>query len=327
MSERVFERASGGSSARRLAVSAPGKLILAGEYAVLRGGLAVVGAVKRRAIAHVAPPDPARTAALSPFLAAAAEILESRADAADAAAVIRRAITVDSSQLRGAAGKLGLGSSAAVTVAAIGAALVATGGPLQRDLVHTLARAAHRRAQGGLGSGADITAATFGGTLWIREGAHGTLALAPATWLPLWTGRSADTVALIRAVEAAHAERPAEVDAATDAIAAAAQALADATGDREAIEAIERGADAIVRLGTAAGLDLETEPVRAARRVARRFGGAVKTCGAGGGDLAIAVLPQDTEVSVVTRAFLEAGCTPLDLPFDPRGVDIDPPGD
>ena len=315
------------SSIRKIVVSAPGKLILAGEYAVLRGGLAVAAAVKRRAIAFVVDRDPARAAGLTPFLAAAARVLEERANDATAAAIVREAIVVDSTALRSDDSKLGLGSSAAVTVAAIGAALIASGGPLRRDLVHTLARAAHLHAQGGRGSGADITAATFGGTLWVREGAHGPLALPAATWIPLWTGRPADTVSLIRAVEAARDARPAAVDTACDRIAAAAQALSDATSDVEAIAAIDLGGDAIVELAAAAHLDLETDPVRAARRVARRLGGAVKTCGAGGGDLAIACLPAGTEVTSVTQAFLETGCTPLDLPFDPRGVDIDPPGD
>ena len=91
-------------------VSAPGKLILAGEYAVLRGGIAVVAAVRRRAVARVVPHDPGRV--LSPFLDAAARVLES-ADAADAAALLRGSIEVDTSALHDGPTKLGLGSSAA----------------------------------------------------------------------------------------------------------------------------------------------------------------------------------------------------------------------
>ena len=313
---------------RHLAASAPGKLILAGEYAVLRGATAIVAAVRRRAHAGVVKRDPARAEHLSPFLAAAAKVLAERADAAEAASLLREAIEVDTGALRGGDGvKLGLGSSAAATVAGVGCALVASGQPLRRDLVHMIARDAHRIAQGGVGSGADVAAATFGGVLWLRDGAHGAIALPEVVWVPVWTGRAADTVTLVAAVDAARAARPADVDAALDAIAAAADALADARDAAQVIAAIDQGGDAIVRLAAAAGVDLETDPVRRARITVRRLGGALKTCGAGGGDVAIAAFPPGFDPAVAGPELRAAGCEPLDLPFDQRGVDIEPPRD
>ena len=309
-----------------IAVSAPGKLILAGEYAVLRGGIAVVAAVRRRAIARQVAPDPARAAALSPFLAAAVRVLESSADAAAAAALLRDAIDVDTSALHDGPTKLGLGSSAAATVAGIGCALAGAGLPLRRDLVLTLARNAHRLAQGARGvpgSGADVLASTHGGTLWMRDSEHGPLSLPAVTWVPLWTGQAADTVTLVAAVEHARVARPLEVDVTVDAIGAAAQQLTEATGPAGVIAAIEAGGEAIARLGAVVGIDLETERVREVRRAVRAAGGAVKTCGAGGGDVAIAALPPGFEVTRLAGAFSKSGCTPLDLPFDPRGVDLD----
>jgi phosphomevalonate kinase len=310
-----------------LIVSAPGKLILAGEYAVLRGGIAVVAAVRRRALARLVPHDPAHV--LSPFLDAAARVLES-ADAPDAAALLRGSIEVDTSALRDGPTKLGLGSSAAATVAGIGCALAASGRPLRRDLVLTLARNAHALAQGARGvpgSGADILASTEGGVLWMRDRQHGPLTLPAVQWLPLWTGHAADTVSLVAAVERARVARPLGVDVVVDGIAAAAQQLTEATDEAGVIAAIAAGAEGIARLSAVVGVDLETERVRAARVVAHRAGGEVKTCGAGGGDVAIAVLPSGCELADLAPAFLEAGCRPLDLPFDPRGVDIDSPGE
>ncbi|HTE56030.1 MAG TPA: hypothetical protein VK698_34500 [Kofleriaceae bacterium] len=139
----------------RARASAPGKILLAGEYAVLEGGPAVVMAVGRRAQAWIAggadadrPPAPPR----SPFLLAVAAVLagELGPDSAAARAALR--VRVDTSALAAASGeKLGLGSSAAATVAALAACLAAERrGPLDRALLHRLAHRAHAEAQAGL---------------------------------------------------------------------------------------------------------------------------------------------------------------------------------
>ncbi len=124
--------------------TAPGKLILTGEYAVLDGAPALVVAVNRRVVAarRVGPRGS------SPFLAAVADELAARGrrDAAN----IAMSIAVDSRAFYDAPRpglapvKLGLGSSAAVTVAATALAL---GEPLDRNLVFDIAAAAHARAQ------------------------------------------------------------------------------------------------------------------------------------------------------------------------------------
>ena len=73
--------------------TAPGKLIVTGEYAVLDGAPAIVVAVDRRAIARRnAPP-----CGSSPFLIAVAEEIAARRGAADPAAQAALEISVDSS--------------------------------------------------------------------------------------------------------------------------------------------------------------------------------------------------------------------------------------
>jgi phosphomevalonate kinase len=124
--------------------TAPGKLILTGEYAVLDGAPALVIAVNRRVVAarQLGPRGS------SPFLAAVADELAARGRR-DAAAVAMT-IAVDSRAFYDAPRpglapvKLGLGSSAAITVAAVALAL---GEPLDRDLVLEISAAAHARAQ------------------------------------------------------------------------------------------------------------------------------------------------------------------------------------
>jgi len=97
--------------------TAPGKLILTGEYAVLDGAPALVVAVNRRVTAsrHTGPRGS------SPFLVAVAEEIARSygVDAPEARAAME--IVVDSSSFFLGNTKLGLGSSAAVTVAATAA--------------------------------------------------------------------------------------------------------------------------------------------------------------------------------------------------------------
>src|SRR6185295_6697990 len=104
--------------------TAPGKLILTGEYAVLDGAPAVVVAVDRRAVArrHATPRGS------SPFLVAVAEEIAARRGANDPAARAALEVSVDSTAFYNRAQKLGLGSSAAVTVAATALSLDPTGG-------------------------------------------------------------------------------------------------------------------------------------------------------------------------------------------------------
>src|SRR5690606_33179773 len=125
---------------------APGKLVLSGAYSVLEGAPAIVAAVDRYATADGTRPagfvaDEMRAAMQPPYP------------------------LIDASALREEGRKLGLGSSAALLVAA----LSATGEfdldrRSERYRLFERALAAHRRAQGG-GSGIDVAASTFGGTL------------------------------------------------------------------------------------------------------------------------------------------------------------------
>src|SRR4051812_15162796 len=157
----------------QMIATAPGKLILTGEYAVLDGAPAVVVAVDRRAIAR----RNAVPRGSSPFLVAVAEEIAAQRGADDPAARAALEISVDSTafydpvtarlaatalvrgsitaqravaapwvrpaDLSGEATKLGLGSSAAVTVAATALALDTT----NRREILAVALAAHARAQ------------------------------------------------------------------------------------------------------------------------------------------------------------------------------------
>ena len=174
-----------------MTVTAPGKLIVTGEYAVLDGAPALVVAMDRRVVARFVS-GRARVVGSSPFLLAVAREIAARYGDAHPAAAAALSIAVDSSSFYDGDKKLGLGSSAAVTVAATALALAATSpeasrsgeprtstGPahvIDRREILAIACAAHAHAQGAMGargSGADIASAVYGGAIvFTMAGAH-----------------------------------------------------------------------------------------------------------------------------------------------------------
>ncbi|MCA9540701.1 MAG: hypothetical protein KC620_17500, partial [Myxococcales bacterium] len=173
---------------RELVVRAPGKLILLGEYAVLHGHAALVVAVDRYAECRVdvdGPPGvfggaygefpfidgrPAPGNTL-PFARALLHARKQRQPA------VAYHLSTDALHVAvpGNAAKLGLGSSAAATVALAGAVLAVRGVPLDaraQRRVFRSAQIAHRMVQGS-GSGADVAASSLGGALayqWFDNG-------------------------------------------------------------------------------------------------------------------------------------------------------------
>jgi phosphomevalonate kinase len=315
--------------------TAPGKLILTGEYAVLDGAPAVVVAVDRRAVAR----RNAIPRGSSPFLVAVAEEIAARRGATDPAARAALEISVDSTAFYNRASKLGLGSSAAVTVAATALALE-QGATTNRGEILTVALAAHARGQGprgARGSGADIAASIYGGTIaFSRPAGTGPCLIEPLRWpgsvaiVPFFTGVAADTAQLVARVAAAREAHRTAVDAALAAIAEASRAACTALAAPPDIApvallgALALAADATDRLAAATRIDLVPACVTAARAALSRLGGTAKTTGAGGGDVGIAAIPATVDVTIVARSLIEAGCQPLRIALDDTGVDLRP---
>lgn len=139
--------------------SAPGKLVLSGAYAVLRGAPALVAAVDRRVMV-----DAEREAIFeTPEVSAGLQLFDLGG---------RKHPWFDASALRDEGRKLGLGSSAAICAASLFALWYegCEAPPNEEEWARTIfpiALRAHRMAQGG-GSGIDVAAACFGGILEFR---------------------------------------------------------------------------------------------------------------------------------------------------------------
>jgi phosphomevalonate kinase len=319
-------------TARAVRASAPGKLIVAGEYAVLHGHPAVVVAIDRRVVA-----TRGAAAAGSPFLAAVARAIADERGAGSAAARAARDLAVDSRALGQDGVKLGLGSSAAVTVAATALALADDAGPLDLAAVHRLAHRAHGDAQAALavtarGSGLDVAAAVHGGVLVatpLDDAPPRTASLvvpAALTLVPVWTGRPADTRTLVAAVAAfaardprAHAARVADLAAVATALVAACD-----RGDAAAVvAALAQGAAALEALAAASGAALVLPAHRAIAALAERTGGTAKPTGAGGGDIALAAFADPLAARRFRLEATALGMKLLDLAVDPAGARID----
>jgi phosphomevalonate kinase len=165
--------------------SAPGKLVILGEFAVVEPGCAaLVAAMDRHVTVHARDLGTAGGIRVSSELTASTVDLDAERSTAprripyvaSAVAIAREWLACPqrgvqlaiSSQLHDRGVKLGLGSSGAVTVAVIDAVTQAWGAPLDQTTLFRLALIATARLTTS-GSGVDVAAAVFGGWLYYRS--------------------------------------------------------------------------------------------------------------------------------------------------------------
>ncbi len=312
-------------------VSAPGKVFLIGEYGVLDGHAAVVAAVDRRVTGRF-------VAGASPSTPLIKEVIESvRAHLDEAGAALPDgAPQIDSAALSSAAGKLGLGSSAAVAAAGVGAMLTAARCDIEyaRGLSFLLAERAHRAAQGGRGSGADVAAAVHGGIVYYAR--RGSQVDAEPLELPAGvelivfsTGTPSSTVDHVRALESYAQKEPAHYKARLIEIGALARDFTAACVDDVAplvVEAVARAHTELEALGREIGLPVVTPALAAAANLAAELGGAAKPSGAGGGDVGVAFLTDRGAAETFRQRAPHLGLEILSIRTGADGLRREPPG-
>ena len=258
---------------------APGKVVLSGAYSVLEGAPAIVSAVDR--YVHC---DSERTA----------EILtpEVRAALRDAPAPY-----FDAEALRANGRKLGLGSSAAILVASLAAihGEACRNAVALRRAIEPLALRAHREAQGG-GSGIDVAASVWGGTLVATRTAADVLEvqrveLPPGLVVEVWSSDvSASTPELLASVARFRAQRPHDHAAILATLVAAAARAARAFQDgciEDLLLELHGQREALLQLGQASQVPIVTAEITRLAECARRHRAVVLPSGAGGGDVAL----------------------------------------
>lgn len=315
----------------RFRVSAPGKMMISGEYAVLDGAEAIVAAVDRRAFAtlSVAPvvgPIPA------PEVQAAFRQAQARAGQ------VTGHVALDVSSMRQGGLKIGLGSSAAGAAAAAGLVYAEHGQDIESTAVRSeILRAAldGHRAVSPKGSGADVAAAVHGGFLRFRR-LDDTTETHVLDWPSsvevrvVWTGqeaRTSDFVAKVEGLAAASPDRHRRVLAALGAEADAFVSAALAKDVGGIIESTQAYGAAMGELGHAAGIDIVTDTLGMVADLARKSGGAAKPSGAGGGDVALCLFPDPAAAERFERACAGAGLQLLSIKLGVPGVRLEPPSE
>lgn len=342
-----------------IVASAPGKVVLWGEYAVLEGAPAVVLAVNRyarcklQAAGRMPEQDAAAQApAAAPrgvrgdagqmpnrrgirpasrwrfiaqgFNAPVAEFEQLPAsppsepgatlawhvlrqfDAADLPPI---SLCMDTRAFFAGERKLGLGSSAALCVALEGAWAALAGG--EPDYARALN--AHRQHQGNRGSGIDVAASFFGGSLRLQDARPEPCPDALVHRCFIWVGEAAQTATKLDGFRAylRRGERTA--------LAALAQ-CSEQLCDRPSLPRLAAYAQALKGLDEAARLGIYSTPHLALEQLADSQGLIYKPCGAGGGDLGMAVAASARRLAPFKAAAKAAGFAILNLRMAERGI-------
>jgi phosphomevalonate kinase len=322
-----------------LVASAPGKIVLCGEYVVLDGAPAIAAAVNARAVANVIVVDSDDCSlAVSGFRDGEYAF---RVDAGGAirwtdeaaqqsfslfetvwahcrpAAPIGVRIDTQAFSHPGTAVKLGLGSSAAVTVAL--SAVLGGGVVGSADELVEL----HRDFQGGRGSGVDIATSLTGGVIEYRmqqcevvqrewpAGLH---------YRILWSGVAAATTDKLAVFDGSS---PSKISRRR--LADASERLAETWQQPAANVLLDDFADYVAALSefdADYGLGIMDAGHAELIEMAQRCGVMYKPCGAGGGDTGIVLSDDPDRLSDFVAQALARGFYALDNTIDPVGLKI-----
>jgi phosphomevalonate kinase len=307
---------------KAISCSAPGKLFLGGEYAVLNGAEAVVTAVDRRVLAVPTRQQQHE----SPILKVVREQILHFLENERAKPMELPPIQVRSRDFHIGGKKIGLGSSAAVSAAASGLLFELAGLSIaeNRHKILEQAIAAHTASQGGRGSGADVAAAVQGGTLiFTTAGCVEPVHTNSIHLVPVWSGKSASTKELIKSIDAFRESDPLGHRECFDELQARAAQLAQAYRRENAlniIDATQQYGKSMDRLGRASQAPIVTKKHALIANVASSLGGSAKPSGAGGGDAAVAVFADGEAAARFRTMCYRYELIPLDLKTDAPGL-------
>ena len=324
--------------------SAPGKALLCGEYAVLAGAPAIVVALDRRATVVIsatrnewhqfdAPGISDRRWKFS--VDSSHNILWHDADAERLFGLFSSvwrvmkpdpetglSITIDSRQLYDpdSGAKIGIGSSAAVATSLVTA--LDSLSPVDGD-PYTLVQQAQRAFQGGRGSGVDVAASYYGGAVVFASGA----APVQTRWPDglccrfLWSGIAADTTARLEKLDAR--SLVANPPGSARLLAASAAQVAEswvAGNAAEILHDIGEYSTSLMAFADELDLDVFGAGHQEISDLASQCGIVYKPCGAGGGDIGVALASDANALASFCNRSVDKGFSPLDVEVDARGV-------
>ncbi|MFD1203685.1 phosphomevalonate kinase [Sporosarcina contaminans] len=363
------------STYQPITIQVPGKLFIAGEFAVLEPeASAIVAAVNRYVYAEIAFSDENHLQLpnigfedirwdviegklhlyeQSPKLSFLQNTLQICNQYIVEAGIKLKPFTLRiNSELDDASGrKYGLGSSAAVVVAAVTAILrlyKEEGISSSPEIIYKLASIVHFKTQGN-GSCADVAASTYGGYLhysafdgeWIKDrltediNLHAFIAeqwpglhikkIVPPTELLLcvgWTGNEMSTYKMIEKIKRLKLVQPAAYADFLEQSIMAVHDMVDQfekSDERGAIQSFARNRKALSKLGRDAEAEIETPKLQELIHIANKYG-AGKTSGAGGGDCGIAFVIGELNASQLKEEWASSNIEPLNLAVSKEGA-------
>lgn len=333
--------------------SAPGKLILMGEYAVLEQAPCLVVAVDRSCHANIKPVD----GNVSRIEASTDEIphieftvqngklnfIESISDINRERLrfvihTLEHVIEKNGGQLPSAVininsesfyhqksgNKLGLGASAAITVSLLSALSKFIGQPISGSNLYREAFLIHRKAQGKLGSGADIAASSVGGVLEYQMAGYGAIdgTLEAISWpdnlimIPIWAGYSASTQDLVRKVEHFQENNPDHFDSIMNPLKELSELGCETfkNGDTKGfLEVVDKFILQEMKLGEASDTEIISEAHKNILDTVKSAGGVYKPSGAGSGDIGVAFCDNTDTANKIIEALKQNNFDKLDI--------------
>ncbi|OQX89065.1 hypothetical protein B6D60_00100 [candidate division KSB1 bacterium 4484_87] len=352
----------------KIVAKVPGKLILLGEYAVLEGGSSLVMTVDRFARVEISFSDQMTFTLQAPsigirnlqfsldkrgkiqFLSELSPRVEKKLKffisifefgfrllKKSAKTLPHSEILLDTDAFfhKNRSIKLGLGSSAALTVALV-AGLIAGSGQsvIENDQLFRAAMQAHRAAQGNVGSGIDIAASIFGGILSYQIDPHAEnlnpqikqLKMPSNLFMvPVWVGKCSSTSQFVKLFydfknkdKRKFAKLVTEMKFVAD---AGKQAFRkqDISGFLDSINQYNL---LMKKLGEDINAPIVSEEHLRMANLASEIGVAYKPSGAGGGDIGLCFADSEEKFSDLKKASKAAGFEPLDLNFESSGIHI-----
>jgi phosphomevalonate kinase len=348
-----------------ITASAPGKQVLLGDYAVLEGAPALVLAVNRRAHARIVSRDDGVCDVYAPDLDVNAArmtvdgdgVLQWQCDEATAAKLTLVQHVWDGLRSEGLAPrspagfsmhldtsgffhgegasrvKLGLGSSAALTVA-LASSLAAYAGhnEAMADSTQWIRRLFHMHGgwQSGRGSGVDVAAGVAGGLISYQlAGADRVPSFARETWpvpgvhwLFVWSGKAVSTSNSLRHLSQWRTTNETLYASQMHQLGAISASAIDALRQKKAQSFIGLTNDyaaALQNFGDACGLEIYSPAQKRLAEMAVRANVSFKPCGAGG-DFGVVFADDPERLATFERAIVAADMQIIPLPLELQGM-------
>lgn len=286
-----------------LSAKASGKLFIAGEYSVLFGGKAIVAAINRFAIAEYKPGgnfsfllrmnNDWQQEQNHPLWSATSEALKKHQ-----LSPCLGNYRIDTSDFFTPNGtKLGLGSSAAATVA-LSKILLGQHGVYDLNLILKLAHEAHLLFSKNLGSGADIAASCYEKSIeFINNNKSPKIKFIDLSffWPELIfinTKRAQDTREFVKKAYVYAQKNRAATELFQKRSNELLELLLKSEDQQSRILIFTSFFDLLKSFGDQSGIDIISKEHEAIYLLAKSLGGSAKPSGAGGGDFSMAIVPE-----------------------------------